>query len=85
MTKESKLIEKIESVPIRSDISVQEFNKYLEINGYFLARHDGTSHMQFKHKQTGDILTVAYHNKHVKVAYVKDAIRQIKSHKEEAI
>jgi len=81
MTKESKLIEKIESKPPRSDITYSDFEKYLSINDFVLMRHEGTSHATFKHS-SGDIITVAYHGKHVKVYSIKQAVQIVNSHKE---
>ena len=83
MTKEAKLIAKIESIPHRSDITYEEFQKYLYINGFEMVRHDGTSHMTYKHKAHGDMLTVAYHGKHVKVYSIRQAIEIIREHKED--
>lgn len=85
MTKESKLIQRIESLPYRSDITMQDFDKYLKINSFELVRQDATSHKQYKHKISGELMTVACHGKHVKVSYIKQAVEMVRRFKEEDI
>lgn len=72
MGKIEKLIAKIESKPIHSDILFTELEKYYNHFGYYAKKQDGTSHVQFV--KPGKIPVTVKKQNPVKCSYVKQAI-----------
>ncbi|MEG0416412.1 MAG: type II toxin-antitoxin system HicA family toxin [Erysipelothrix sp.] len=76
MTSRDKLIEKIESNPIRTDVTLKEVSKYLGFFGFEKARCKG-SHAQFVHP-SGKAITIVTNKSTIKPAYIRDAVRLVK-------
>lgn len=72
MGKMEKLIAKIESKPIRTDISYTELERYYNHFGYFAKKQNGTSHVQFV--KPGKTPVTVKKQSPVKSCYVKQAI-----------
>ena len=72
MGKKEKLIAKIETKPIRSDILFDELEQYYNYFGYYAKKQNATSHIQFV-KSGKRPVTVKKQNP-VKCSYVKQAI-----------
>ncbi|MFK4302334.1 putative RNA binding protein YcfA (HicA-like mRNA interferase family) [Paenibacillus sp. RC254] len=73
MARINKLIQKMKDRP--NGIRFEEVEKVLEHYGYIKARHDGTSHCQFRNDK-GDLITVKKKNP-LKAACVKDVLGRI--------
>ncbi|WP_025718380.1 type II toxin-antitoxin system HicA family toxin [Paenibacillus sp. 1-18] len=73
MARIDKLIQKMKDRP--NGIRFEEAEKVLEHYGYIKARHDGTSHCQFRNDK-GDLITIKKKNP-LKAAYVKDVLGRI--------
>lgn len=75
MSKDDKLIEKIEQRPTRHDITYEELEKYYKLHGFFPEKYKGTSHVMFKNKE-GIRVSVPKKNI-VKPTYVKQAVENV--------
>ena len=72
MGKKEKLDIKIETIPIRSDISFQELENYLSNHGFTAKKRTGTSHVQFA--KPGHIPITIPCRSPVLAAYVRQAV-----------
>ena len=77
-----KLIKRVESRPVRHDITLSELSAYLSCFGFHQVRQRG-SHRQFLHPKSGHLLTIAEHDGNIAAAYVKEAVRMAQCVKEE--
>lgn len=83
MTKREKLISKIESKPIRKDITVHELASYLELFGFNYVQNS-TSHRVYSHPMFHGRMVLPCHGKGdiVLSVYVKQAVSLIQKFKE---
>lgn len=82
MSQKEKLISYMQSNPLPTDISFDDFKKYLEYYGFELKRTDG-SHNMFVHNKSGLMYTVPTLNgRNVKTIYLKKANEIIKQMEE---
>ena len=75
MTAIQKLIRKIETHPVRNDITFDELFRYLRYHGYSCDRSRG-SHAIFE--KNGDVLVIPVHYKHVKPVYIRESVSHVK-------
>lgn len=75
MGKNDKLIERIESTPVRKDITPEELERYLTIHGFVNARQKG-SHRTYVH-ESGEVFTVVVTQKPIKPCYVKIVVNLV--------
>lgn len=75
MTQKDKLVEKIESKPIKTDITINELDSYLTMFG-FICNHNATSHRVYTHPLTGRVVVLPDHGagKQTKAVYVRNAV-----------
>ena len=71
---DEKLIQKIEKRPYGHNITYEELEKYYILYGFFPEKQNGTSHVQFKNRETGKRVTVKKKSP-VKPSYIKEAVR----------
>lgn len=83
MTKREKLISKIESRPIRKDITVHELASYLELFGFKYVKNS-TSHRVYSHPMFQGRMVLPCHSEGDTVlsVYVKQAVSLIQQFKE---
>ena len=77
MARDEKLIARIKSKPLCTDITIDELVKYLQYHGYVEKGRKSTSHRQFIHPVYKKPITLVSHGKPMLVAYVKEAIRLV--------
>lgn len=74
MSKNEKLIRKVENYMSGDSISFKELEKYLLLNGFSEKPQNGTSHIIFTHALIDRPLVIPKHGNNVKGAYVKQAV-----------
>lgn len=88
MSKDEKLIERIETYPTRTDIRFYELSQYLKKYGFDCKKRNGGSHHVFKHRSAIHLqVVIPAHDKNaiIKKAYVLEAINVVTCLKEEEV
>lgn len=75
-----KVVDKMRRQP--NGITVSEASRVLRYYGYDLIRQEG-SHIQFKNRDRGDLITIVAHGGQLKRSYVEDILHRIGGNRNE--